>query len=121
MSAAKQIEPGATSKSPEMDIERNVGELKRAGANFRQIENGNDEILDNSIDILLSRVLDSPRREIENLIADLKALHNQLETNRSLIHRDIVEYADRSQQVTQLTAIISDSVENLPRTPRISQ
>jgi hypothetical protein len=104
-----------------MDIERNVGELKRAGANFRQIENGNDEILDDSLDILLSRVLDSPRREIENLIADLKALHNQLETNRSLIHRDIVEYADQSQQVIQLTAIISDGVENLPRAPRISQ
>jgi len=32
-----------------------------------------------------------------------------------------VEYTDLSKQVMQLTAIVSDSVENLPSAPRVSQ
>src|SRR6516164_2596244 len=101
MSAAKQIEPGATNKSPEMNIERNVHQMKGAS--------------------LMRRVYEASTREIDNLIDELRGLREKLETDRGHLESDIVEYADLSQQVMQLTAIISDSVENLPRAPRISQ
>ena len=105
----------ATNKSLEMDIGRNVHELSHASATFRQSENGDDEISANTVDTLLGRVLESSKREIENLIEELQTFHNKLQADRSRIHRDIMEYAGLSQQVMQVTAIISDSVKSLPR------
>jgi hypothetical protein len=104
----------ASNKSLEVDIERNVDELKQAVTAPRQSENGNNELSENNLDVMLARVSESPRREIENLISELQALHNKLETNRSRLHCDIVEYAGKSQQVMQLTTIISDSVKSMP-------
>jgi hypothetical protein len=121
MPTAMQDEPEATEKSLEMDIAKNVHELKPVSAIFRQSENSDDENLDNSLDKMLGRVSESPRREIEYLIGELQTLHIKLETNRDRIHRDIVEYAGISQQVMQLTTIISDSVKSLPRPPAISR
>jgi hypothetical protein len=89
MPAAKQTEPDATNKSLEMNIERNVRALNRAG----------DERAANTIATLLRRVCEASTYEIDNLIG----------------------HAKLSQAVMQLTAIGSDSVENLPRAPRISQ
>jgi hypothetical protein len=120
MPAAKQIEPDAINKSLETDIERNVYELKRADATFRQSENGNDEMSDESLDAMLGRVSDGPRREIQNLIDELQTFDAKLEVDRSRIHHDIVEYTVLTKQVMQITAIISDSVKSLPRAPRVS-
>ena len=121
MPAAKQIEPDAINKSLETDIERNVYELKRADAPFRQSENGDDEMSDESLDAMLGRVSDGPRREIQKLMDELQTLHTKLEVDRSGIHRDIVEYTDLTKQVMQITAIISDSVKSLPTAPRVGQ
>jgi hypothetical protein len=109
-----------TNKSLEMDIERNVHELPRDGDTFRRSENGNDEMSANGADTLLGRVSESSRREIEKLIDQLQTFHNKLQADRSRIHRDIVEYTSLSQQVTQVTAIISDSVKSLPGAGGIS-
>jgi hypothetical protein len=76
--------------------------------------NGDDELADNSLGMLLGRVSEKPEREIEDVIDQLQTLHNKLEADRSRIHRDIVEYTGISQQVMQLTTIISDSVKSLP-------
>jgi hypothetical protein len=84
-------------------------------------ENGYNQLPENSLDVMLDRVSESPRREIENLISELQTLHCKLETNRNRIHRDIVEYTGMSQQVMQLTTIISDGVKQLPRASPISQ
>ena len=59
-------------------------------------------------------------REIDNLISDLQTLRKKLQTDGHRIQRDIAEYAELSQQVMQLTNIISDSVKKLPRGPGIS-
>jgi len=83
--------------------------------------NGDDELPDNSLDMLLGRVSEKPKREIENLIDELQTLHNKLEADRSRIHRDIVEYTGISQQVMQLPTIIADSVKSLPSTPGIGR
>jgi hypothetical protein len=121
MPATKQIEPDTINKSLETDIERNVYELKRADATFRQSENGDDEMSDESLDAMLDRVSDGPRREIQKLMDELQTLDTKLEVDCSRIHRDIVEYADLTKQVMQITAIISDSVKSLPTAPRVGQ
>ena len=63
---------------------------------------------------LLSRVSEAPTREIEKLINQLQRLRTQLQNAGNRIQRDIAQYTELSQQSTQLTAIISDSVKKLP-------
>ena len=63
---------------------------------------------------LLSRVSEAPTREIEKLINQLQRLRTQLQNAGNRIQRDIAQYTQLSQQTTQLTAIISDSVKKLP-------
>ena len=55
--------------------------------------------------------------EIDSLIVELRTLHKKLETDGDRIQRDIAEHAELSQQVIQLTKIISDSVRELPGSP----
>ena len=111
MPAAKQIEPDAINKSPETDIESNVYELNRAS----------DEMAANTIATLLRRVCEASTYEIDNLIGELRGLREKLETDCDHLESDIAEHAKLSQAVMQLTAIGSDSVENLPRATRINQ
>ena len=111
MPAAKQIEPDAINKSPETDIESNVYELHSAS----------DEMAANTIATLLRRVCKASTCEIDNLIGELRGLREKLETDCDHLESDIAEHAKLSQAVMQLTAIGSDSVENLPRAPRINQ
>ena len=59
--------------------------------------------------------------EIDNLIGELQTLRKKLQTDGDLIQRDIAQHAELSQQVMQLTTIISDSVKKLPRGPGISR
>jgi len=63
---------------------------------------------------LLSQVSEAPTREIEKLINQLQRLRTQLQNAGNRIQRDIAQYTELSQQTTQLTAIISDSVKKLP-------
>jgi hypothetical protein len=70
---------------------------------------------------LLRRVSKASVGEIDNLISELQTLRRKLQTDGDRIERDIAKYAELSQQVTQLTAIISDSVKKLPRTSEISR
>ena len=111
MPAAKQIEPDAINKSPETDIESNVYELNRAS----------DEMAANTIATLLRRVCKASTCEIDNLIGELRGLRETLETDCDRLQRDIAGYAKLSQGVMQLTAVVSDDVEKLPRAPRVSQ
>jgi hypothetical protein len=66
MPAAKQIEPDAINKSLETDIERNVYELKRADAIFRQSENRDDEMSDESLDAMRAEYLTAPDATFRN-------------------------------------------------------
>jgi hypothetical protein len=121
MPAVEQSEPGPTNKSLEVDVERNVHELKLAGANFRQTDNRRDEMAAVDLATLLGRVSEVSTREIENLIGELRGLREKLKTDCDRIKGDVAEYVELSQGVLQLTAIISDSVKELPRAQRISR
>jgi hypothetical protein len=70
---------------------------------------------------LLRQVSTTSTGEIDNLISDLQTLRRKLQTDGDRIQRDIMEYAELSQRVMQLTSIISDSVKKLTLAPRISQ
>jgi flagellar biosynthesis chaperone FliJ len=67
----------------------------------------------------LHRLSEVSTHEIEKLIDELQALRKQLQNAGNRIQRDIAEYAELSQQIMQLTAIISDSVKKLPRATRL--
>ena len=114
MKPTKPIASAEINKSSEMDVEGNIRELTRASHAFRQTENRDDETSANNLDTLLVRVSEASTREIENLIDELQKLRNKLQADGSRIRRDIVEYAGLSQQVMQVTTIISDSVKKLP-------
>ena len=59
-------------------------------------------------------VLEASTGEIEKLVSQLQRLRTQLATAGNRIERDIAEYTELSRQTTQLTAIITDSVNKLP-------
>ena len=114
MRTDKRTEPEAIDKSLEMDIEKNVHELGRAGVTFLQPDDSDDEMVANNLATLLRRVSEVSTREIENLIGELRVLREKLETDYDRLQSDFADYAELSQGVLQLTAIISDSVNSLP-------
>ena len=75
MPAAKQTEPDATNKSLEMNIERNVRALNRAG----------DEMAANTIATLLRRACKASTCEIDNLIGEFRGLREKLTLGRVIL------------------------------------
>ena len=69
---------------------------------------------------LLRQVSKTSMDEIDNLISEFQTLRRKLQTDGDRIQRDITKYAELSQQVMQLTTIISESVKKLPGAPSIS-
>jgi ElaB/YqjD/DUF883 family membrane-anchored ribosome-binding protein len=97
-------------KSSEVEVRRSIRELARGQAEGDDVKTPADDLAE-----LLRRMSDASTREIENLISELQAVRKQLQNAGNRIQRDIAEYAALSQQVMQLTDIISDSVKKLPR------
>jgi hypothetical protein len=98
----------------EKEIGTNIHELTHKSAAFRQPENGDGEMSATDLGTLLRRVSEGSTREIDGLINELHGLRKKLETDGNRIQSDIVRYAELSQGVMQLTAIISDNVKQLP-------
>ena len=83
----------------------------------RQTESNDGEMSGEHLGTLLRQVSKTSIGEIDGLIVELRTLHKTLQTDGDRIQRDIAEHAELSQQVMQLTKIISDSVRNLPGSP----
>jgi hypothetical protein len=109
MNVTKPLGSDEIERSSEGEIRRHVQELTRG-----QAESDDTKMSADDLATLLHRMSDAATREIENLINELQAVRKQLQNAGNRIQRDIVEYAKLSQQVLQLTAIISDSVRKLP-------
>ncbi len=90
------------------------------GAALRQPESGDGHTSAENLGNLLHQASKTSIGEIDNFISDLQTLRRRLQTDGDRIQRDIGEYAELSQQVMQLTTIISESVGKLPRGPEIS-
>ena len=80
-----------------------------------QTESSDGEMSGEYLGALLRQVSKNSIGEIDSLIVELKTLHKKLQTDGDRIQRDIAQHAELSQQVMQLTNIISDSVKKLPR------
>jgi hypothetical protein len=91
------------------------------GAALRQPESGDGHTSAENLGNLLHQVSKTSIGEINNFISELQTLRRRLQTDGDRIQRDIAEYAELSQQVMQLTKIISDSVKKLPGAPSISR
>ncbi|HYQ06385.1 MAG TPA: hypothetical protein VER26_05325 [Xanthobacteraceae bacterium] len=79
-----------------------------------QTESSDGEMSGEYLGALLRQVSKNSIGEIDSLIVELKTLHKKLQTDGDRIQRDIAQHAELSQQVMQLTKIISDSVKQLP-------
>jgi mevalonate pyrophosphate decarboxylase len=121
MNYVQPIQSSGDLKSTDLDIEENVRTLAHNSAAFRQGDTANGEATANSLSALLRRVSGSSTREIDTLIGDLRDLREKLRSDGDRIHREIVEYAALSQQVMQLSKIISESVKRLPETPGVNR
>jgi hypothetical protein len=89
-------------------------ELSTGAAVFQRPESGDGETSTENLGNVLRQVSKTSIGEIDNLISELQTLRRKLQTDGDRIQRDIAQYAELSQQVMQLTTIISDSVSKLP-------
>jgi hypothetical protein len=123
MKSASLKESTKISQSSEIDVGGNIHELlvTRPSGAIRQADIVGDEIAVNSVVPFLRRVSEASRREIKDLVDALQTLDKKLQTDGDRIQRDVEEYTELSKHVMQLTTIVSDSVKELPRAPRISR
>jgi hypothetical protein len=101
----------AEDRSLELELGRNIHKLARSGAAVREPA-GDGETSAENLGNLLRQVSKTSMGEIDNLISELQTLRRKLQTDGDRIQRDIAKFAELSQQVMQLTTIISDSVKN---------
>ena len=80
----------------------------------RVAESNDGEKSAGNLSDLLGQVSKNPTGELDSLIGELQRLRRKLQTDGDRIQREIEEYHALSQQVMQLTGIISGSVRNLP-------
>ena len=121
MNITKPLRSAGIDKSSDMEVGENIHEFARGGAAFRQSESADDEMSADSLGTLLRRVSETSTREIENLIGELQTLRKKLQADSNRIQRNVAEYTELSQQVMQLTGIISESVKKLPGATGISR
>jgi hypothetical protein len=95
-------------------VPRNPRKLARSGANFEKAESSNGGMPAENLGDLLHQVSKTSIGEVDALISELQTLRRKLQTDGDRIQREIAEHAELSQQVMQLTSIISDSVKKLP-------
>ena len=121
MNIARPLGSAELEKALEVEVRENIHELARgSSAVFRQGESGEAETSTDNLATLLRRVSEASTREVDSLISDLQALRRKLNNDGNRIQREINEFTELSQQVMQLTNIISESVKKLPAAPGIS-
>ena len=112
MTIAEPLTFAQDTSSPEAG--KHIYTPPRAGAAFRQAESGDGEVSAENLSGLLRRISKASIGEIDSLISELQTLRRKLQTDGERIQSDIAKYTELSQQVMQLTAIITDSVKKLP-------
>jgi len=80
----------------------------------RQTESSDGGISGERLGNLLRQVSMASVGEVDGILSELQTLRRKLQADGDRIQRDIAEHAELSQQVMQLTKIISDSVRKLP-------
>jgi hypothetical protein len=122
MNIVRPLGTAEIEKSLEVEIGGNIQELARgSNAVFRPGEGADGETSTDNLAGLLRRVAEASTRELDSLIGELQSLRRKLNIDGSRIQREIAEYSELSQQVMQLTNIISESVKKLPSVQGLSR
>jgi hypothetical protein len=103
-----------------MEAEGNIRPLPRGITAFRRASQTDGETAPDNLKSLLGKASETSALEIDNLIDELQTLRGRLQNDSERIQRDIAEYAALSDQVMQITKIISDSVKKLPDTSSLA-
>jgi methyl-accepting chemotaxis protein len=77
----------------------------------RAAESNDSEMQAGNLSDLLNQVSKNSTSEIDSLIGEFQRLREKLKTDGERIRHDIEKYAELSQQVMQVTKVISESVE----------
>jgi methyl-accepting chemotaxis protein len=77
----------------------------------RAAESNNSEMQAGNLGDLLYQVSKNSTSEIDSLIGEFQRLREKLKTDSEHLRHDIEKYAELSQQVMQMTKVISESVE----------
>jgi DNA anti-recombination protein RmuC len=120
MNFARPLGSAEIEKSAEVEVGGDIQELP-SGTRTAQARANDAEISVDNLTGLLRQVSERATREIENLVGELQALRKKLDSDRDRIQRGIDQHAALSQQVMQLTNIISESVKKLPPVSNNSQ
>ena len=94
-----------------------TSELPLGPASLQLVAQSNDGQKSANLADLLGQVSKNSVGEVDGLIGELRQLRAKLQADGDRIKRDIQEYETLSQQVMQLTNIISDSVATLSKAP----
>jgi hypothetical protein len=119
MSTAKLTGSAEINQSSEIDVRGNTRDRAHPSGALGHVENGDDDVMANTLEALLRRVSEVSAGEIESLIDEFHGLRKKLQTDLNRIQHDIAKYRELSQAVMQLTASISDDMKELPGGPRI--
>jgi hypothetical protein len=109
----------ADDKSLELEIGRNIRKLGRNGADYRGADGNDGPTSAENLGTLLRQVSKTSLDELDSLVRELQILRKKLHADGDRIQHDIAEHGALSQQVLQLTKIISESVKKLPTTSSI--
>jgi len=115
------VDPVRSAEGMSSELEKSRGnfrKLTRAGA-VQQAESSDQETSPEHLSTTLRQISKISISEVSQLINELQILQRRLETDGDRIERDIQAYAELSQQVMQITSIITDSVKKLPTSPGI--
>ena len=74
-------------------------------------ESNDSEMQAGNLSDLLNHVSKNSTSQIDSLIGEFQRLRGKLQTDSERIRREIEKYAELSQQVMQVTKVISESVE----------
>jgi Mg2+ and Co2+ transporter CorA len=104
----------AGDKSPELESGANIHKLlSPPSAAFQQAASSDPEMPPEDLSTRLRQISRISMSEVSQLINELQLLQKKFQ-------RDIEAYANLSQQVMQITSIITDSVKKLPTSEGIS-
>jgi hypothetical protein len=112
--------PAEIGRPSSMEAEGNIRSLPRGITGFRRPSQADGETAPESLNSLLGKALETSAHKIDNLIDELHTLRGRLQNDSDRIQRDIAKYAALSEQVMQITRIISDSVKKLPDTSSVA-
>src|SRR6516165_344578 len=96
-----------------------TSELPLGPASLHLRAESNDGEKSGGLGDLLDQVSKNSVDEVDGLIGELRQLSAKLQADGDRIKRDIQEYETLSQQVMQLTKIISDSLATLSNVPKL--